>query len=72
MYFYKLLEEEQKLKVEIETIELSIELMRDYPGQFPGIRLSHNNLDDAYAALGDVKNRLNDVHNRMRKFILGE
>lgn len=72
MYFYKLLEEEQRIKIDIDTIENTIVMLRDYPGQFPGIPLQYDNLDDAYVGLGEAKNRLSEVHNKMRKFILGE
>lgn len=72
MYFYKLLEEEQAIKAEIDFIENTIVLLRDYPGQFLGIQRPYNNLDDAYVGLSKAKNRLSEVHNKMRKFILGE
>ena len=72
MYFYKLLEEEQRIKIDIDTIENTIVMLRDYPGQFPGIPLQYDNLDDAYVGLGEAKNRLSEVHSKMRKFIMGE
>lgn len=73
MYFFELLEAERALKSQIEYTESTILLLeRGYYVKGSGIVLAYDNLDDAYIGLGEAKNQLKEVQNRMRKFILGE
>lgn len=73
MYFFELMEAERALKSQIEYIESTINLLeRGYYVKGSGIILAYENLDDAYIGLGEAKNQLKEVQNRMRKFILGE
>lgn len=73
MYFFELIEEEHALKSQIGYIESTISLLEHgYYVKGSGIILAYDNLDDAYVGLGKTKNRLKEVQNQMRKFILGE
>lgn len=73
MYFFELIEAERALKSQIGYIESTIHLLEyGYYVKGSGIILAYDNLDDAYIGLGEAKNQLKEVQNRMRKFILGE
>lgn len=73
MYFFELIEAERALKSQIEYTESTIHLLEHgYYVKGSGIILAYDNLDDAYIGLGEAKNQLKEVQNRMRKFILGE
>lgn len=68
MYFFELIEEEKDLKIDIEHIERSIRLLEN---GYDAECLSHNNLDDAIVDLSLCKNRLKEVHKKIREFITG-